>query len=85
MVRSALTEDMFDKELAFFIAHQDELVEKHRGKILVIRDERIEGIYASPLEAYLSAQKRFPAGTFMIQPCEPGPDAYTVTINSMNA
>ena len=83
MVRSAL-EDMFDKELAFFIAHQDELVEKHRGKILVIRDEQIEGVYASPLEAYLSAQKRFPAGTFMIQPCEPGPDAYTVTINSMN-
>ena len=76
---------MFDKELAFFIAHQEELVGKHRGKILVIRDEQIEGIYASPLEAYLSAQKQFPPGTFMIQPCEPGPDAYTVTINSMNA
>ena len=78
-------EDMFDKELAFFIAHQDELVQKHQGKVLVIRDEHIEGVYASPLEAYLSAQKRFPAGTFMIQPCEPGPDAYTVTINSMSA
>lgn len=75
---------MFDRELAFFIAHQDELVAKHRGKALVIRGERIEGAYSSALEAYLAAQKQFPLGTFMIQPCEPGPDAYTVTINSMN-
>ena len=74
---------MFEKELAFFIAHQDELVAKHRGKTLVIRGEKIEGAYASPLQAYLSAQKHFPVGTFMIQPCEPGPGAYTVTINSM--
>ena len=57
---------------------------KHRGKTLVIRGENVEGAYASPLEAYLSAQKRFPIGTFMIQPCEPGPDAYTVTINSVH-
>ncbi len=75
---------MFDQELAFFIAHQSELVAKYRGKILVIRGERVEGVYATTLEAYLSAQTKFAAGTFMIQPCEPGPDAYTVTINSMN-
>ena len=75
----------FEKELAYFIAHQDELVKQHRGKVLVIRDERVEGVYGTPLEAYLSAQQRFPAGTFMIQPCEPGGDAYTVTINSARA
>lgn len=76
---------MFDKELAFFIAHQDELVAKYRGKALVIRGGNVEGAYASPLEAYLCAQKQFPIGTFMIQPCEPGPGAYTVTLNSMRA
>ena len=75
---------MFEKELTFFIAHQDELVRKHRGKTLVIRGERVEGAYASPLEAYISAQEKFPVGTFMIQPCEPGPSAYTVIINSMH-
>ena len=46
--------------------------------------ENVEGAYESPLDAYLSAQERFPVGTFMIQPCEPGPMAYTVTISSMN-
>lgn len=75
---------MFDKELNYFKAHQDELVAQHKGKTLVIRGENIEGAYGSALEAYLEAQKRFPLGTFMIQPCEPGPQAYTVTISSMN-
>ncbi len=72
---------MFDKELAFFVAYQDELVAKHRGKVLVIRGERIEGAYDSALAAYVSAGKQFPLGTFMLQPCEPGSGAYTVTIN----
>ena len=75
---------MFDTELNYFKAHQDELVAKYNGKSLVIRGENVEGAYESALQAYLEAQKRFPVGTFMIQPCEPGPSAYTVTISSMN-
>ena len=75
---------MFDQELAFFIAHQDELVAKHGGKTLVIRGDEVVGAYPSALKAYLAAQERFPVGTFMIQPCLPGPDAYTVTISSLN-
>ncbi len=75
---------MFEKELAFFIAHQNALVAEHQGKTLVIRGERVEGAYDSPLDAYIAAQRQFPLGTFMIQPCEPGPRAYTATISSMN-
>ena len=75
---------MFDKELQFFIAHQDELVAKHQGKVLVLRGESVEGAYESALAAYVAAAERFKAGTFMLQPCEPGPRAYTVTISSMN-
>ena len=75
---------VFDKELKYFIDNQVELVAKYGGKILVLRGEKVEGIYNSPIEAYLSAKKRFPVGTFMIQPCESGPSAYTVTISSMN-
>lgn len=71
-----------EKELAFFIANQDALVAKYPGQVLVLRGETVEGSYHSPLEAYLDAQKRFPAGTFMIQLCEPGVGAYTVVINS---
>jgi len=73
---------MFDQELNYFIAHQDELVAKHRGKTLVLRGESIEGVYSTPLEAYVAAQKQFPVGTFMIQQCEAGVGAYTVNISS---
>ena len=80
----ALWTAMFDTELRYFIAHQDELVAKHQGKTLVIRGEHVEGAYAAPLDAYVAVQKQFAPGTFMLQPCEPGPLAYTVTISSMN-
>ncbi len=54
---------MFDTELAFFIAHQDELVAKHKGKTLVLRGEGVVGAYDNNLTAYSAAQKLYPAGT----------------------
>ena len=72
---------MFDVELKYFIDHQDELVSKHQGKTLVIRGEDVVGAYGSALEAYIEGQKQFPLGSFMIQPCEAGPSAYTVRID----
>ncbi len=75
---------MFDKELDYFISHQQELVARHAGKILVLRGEEVVGAYGSPLEAFNAAKEQFPVGTFMLQRCEPGPDAYTVIINSLN-
>lgn len=75
---------MFEKELEYFIANQEQLVNAHRGKVLVIKDQEILGVYDTDLEAYLKTQQEHPLGTFMIQPCTPGPDAYTVTISSLN-
>jgi len=73
---------MFDLELAYFIAHQDELVAKYPGKTLVLHGEQVRGVYDTPLDAYVEASKQFKPGTFMIQPCQPGAEAYTVTVNS---
>ncbi len=71
----------FEKELAYFIANQDQLVEQYPDKVIVIKDEQVVGAYDSPLEAYTEAQKTYELGSFMIQSCDPGPSAYTVTIN----
>ena len=73
---------MFTEELNYFISNQDDLVKKHRGKFLVIKGNEVIGVYSSPLDAYIDASKSHKSGTFMIQPCEQGPDAYTVTIAS---
>ena len=68
------------RELSFFIDHQNDLVAKHAGKILTIRGTEVVGVHDTPLQAYLEAQKKFEPGTFMIQRCEPGSGAYTVTL-----
>lgn len=73
---------MFEKELAFFITNQSDLVERHNGKVLVIRGDHVEGVYDSALEAFLEGRKRFEPGSFMVQPCAQGPEAYTVTIHA---
>lgn len=78
------TAPAFQTELNFFIEHQDDLVERYNGKALIIRGREVIGAFESPLAAYLEGLKSFPAGTFMIQTCQPGPAAYTVTISSMN-
>jgi hypothetical protein len=73
---------VFQEELDFFVENQDALVSKYRGRVLVITGRKVVGVYESPLEAFLEAGRKFPAGTFAIQPCEPGPDSYTVTISA---
>lgn len=73
---------MFDTELKFFKENQPDLVKKYGGKILVIKDTEVVGVYETTIEAYINALKSFQLGTFMIQPCTPGPEAYTVTIST---
>jgi hypothetical protein len=73
---------MFEEELKYFITNQNELVEKYGGKVLVLQGRKVLGAYPNLMEAYTTALKEHQPGTFMIQKCEPGPDAYTVTIAS---
>lgn len=75
---------MFETELAFFVANQDELVRRFRGTVLVLRGAEVVGAFPSPLDAYLAAREQFPMGSFMLQPCEPGADAYTATVSSLS-
>ncbi len=71
---------MFDRELSYFVQNQDRLVSEYGGKVLVLRGEEVVGAYDTALEAYLEAGKRFEPGSFMLQPCAPGPAAYTMTL-----
>lgn len=73
---------MLVNELNFFIKNQEELVRKYRGKTLVIQGDKIIATYDHHAEAYFETIKTHAPGTFAIQRCEPGPEAYTVTIQS---
>ena len=73
---------MLQDELDYFIANQDALVKKFRGKVLVLRNREVVGVFDTPLEAYLDAQSRYEPGTYALQKCAAGPEAYTVTVAS---
>jgi hypothetical protein len=74
---------MFDEELSYFQKNQDDLVKKYNGKTLVIKNSSVLGAYDTPLIAYKETVKVHKPGSFMLQPCKPGPDAYTVTISTL--
>ncbi len=72
---------MFEQELQYFIDNQEDLVRRFNGKTLVIRQQTVVGVYDTPFEAYLDATAKYEPGSFMIQKCQPGEDAYTATLS----
>lgn len=70
------------RELDYFKENQAELVKKYKGKFLVIKDQKVQGVYDSEIDAYTNAKKKFELGTFLIQQCLPGQESYTQTLHS---
>jgi len=62
---------MLDREYKFYKQHQEELIKKYRGKVLVIRGDEITGVFDNEEEAYRDAKSKFELGSFLIQRCIP--------------
>ncbi|MFH1170403.1 MAG: hypothetical protein V1704_02495 [Candidatus Vogelbacteria bacterium] len=77
-----MIDNYLQKQLGYFKSRQDELVKKYEGKFLVIRDQEIQGIYDTEIDAYTNAKEKFELGTFLIQQCLPGQESYTQTFHS---
>jgi hypothetical protein len=74
----------FDADLDYFIANQDELVAQYNGKVLLIRNQHVEGAYDTVGEACSAGDKLFGRGKFSIRTCMPGEDAYTDIITRVD-
>jgi hypothetical protein len=73
---------MLEKEFAYYLDHQTQLVEKYNGKFLVIKGEEVIGVYDAEDTAFFESEKIHEAGSFLIQLCEPGDSAYTQVYHS---
>jgi hypothetical protein len=71
-----------EREFEYFLTHQDELVREHRGKFVVIKDEKVIGVYPSEFGAVEETAKDHELGTFLVQRCEPGSESYTQSFHS---
>lgn len=69
-------------EFEWYIAHQNEMVEKHNGKYVVIKNGKVLGVYDDELIAIKETQKSEELGTFLVQRVAPGKDEYTQTFHS---
>ena len=74
--------DLLDKEFRFYLANQDDLVAKHDGKVIVIKDCQVLAEYDSHLAAFTETVKRHERGTFLVQMVSEGDQAYTATFYS---
>jgi hypothetical protein len=70
------------KEFDWYLAHQADIVAKHIGKYVVIKDAAVQGAYDSEGEAIAKAQEKYTLGTFLVQKVEPGTGGYTQTFHS---
>jgi hypothetical protein len=71
-----------EKEFQYYLDHQDELVTEYNGKVIVIKNQVVIGVYDDETEAIGETRKTQAMGTFLVQRCTPGTDAYTAKYHS---
>ncbi len=70
------------KEFDYFLAHQQKLAHKYAGKVLVIKDQTVIGVFDSELEAIQETSKTHELGTFLVQECDYTEESHTQTFHS---
>ena len=71
-----------EKEFKYYIKNQNRLVKKYNGEVIVIKNEKVIGVYDSEAEAVKETSKKETLGTFLVQKCTPGKESYTRTYHS---
>ena len=65
-----------------YLDHQDELVAQYDGKVVVIKSEKVIAVFDDEAEAVEETAKIEELGTFLVQRCTPGDEAYTQRYHS---
>lgn len=73
---------MLDKEFKYFLDNQQELVKKYANKFLMIKGDKIVGVFTNHMKAYENGEKKYGLGNFLIQHCLPGELSTTHTFHS---
>jgi len=73
---------MLDREFSYYLANQNELLKKFNKRFLVIIGETVVGDYDTYEQALFQSSQKHELGTFLIQECTEGEEAYTQTFHS---
>ena len=67
-----------EAEFEYYIKHQDKLVKQYNGKVVVIKDNKVLGVYDNDNEAIYETRKEHKLGTFLVHLVGPGEENYTI-------
>lgn len=73
---------MLNKEFKYYRDNQSELLKKYNGQVVVIAGDKVVGNYDNYEKAIFATVKERELGTFLVQECTEGEDAYTQTFHS---
>lgn len=60
------------KEFEYYLANQAKFVKEYDGKVIVLKNQELIGVYGSVGQAYWGAQENHELGTFLIQKVSEG-------------
>jgi len=70
---------MLKDEFQFYLDNQSELLKQYKGRFVVIVGNKVVGAYRSFKDAVLRSAKKYALGTFLVQECTEGDEAYIET------
>ncbi|MDR1882543.1 MAG: hypothetical protein LBR26_07145 [Prevotella sp.] len=73
---------MLDKEFKYYLENQNELLKKYNNRFIVIVGGEVVGDYGSYEQAVFESNKKYELGSFLVQECTRGEDAYTQMFHS---
>jgi hypothetical protein len=74
--------DPLQEAFEYYLAHQAKLVEKYEGKVIVIKNGQVLGVFDDDATAVTETQKQHELGTFLVQRVSGGNSAYMQTFHS---
>ena len=66
---------MLRDEFEHYLTNQAKFAEKYEGKVLVIKNKTIVGVYDNESEAIRESSQNYELGSFLIQRCSADPES----------
>ena len=74
--------DLLDKNFKYYLDHQEEILKKFEGKVVIIKDEAVINNFDNYNDAYFYAKSYLEEGTYILQRCSSGNQDYSQTFHS---
>lgn len=70
------------KEFEYYLTHQEEFVRQYEGKVIVLKEHKVLGVYEDTVSAVTATQREHKLGTFLVQKVAAGNAATSQTYHS---